>query len=44
MNLMIFIPKLGKLEGFCQGILIIWYFWGEFLKKIGWFKILEVGI
>ncbi len=37
------INYLIKLEGFCQGILILLYFWGQFMIKIGSFKILEVG-
>ncbi len=41
---MIDINYLVKLEGFCQGILIQVYFWDEFLRKIGWFKILEVAV
>ena len=41
---MIFIPNFGELEGFCQGILILKHFWGNFLRKIGWFKILGVAV
>jgi len=40
---MIDIKYLVELEGCCQEILIFLYFWGLFLRKIGWFKILEVG-
>ena len=39
---MIDINYLVELEGDCQGILIQLYFWGNFLRKIGWFKILEI--
>jgi hypothetical protein len=37
------ISYLLELGGVCQEILILLYFWGYFLRKIGWFKILEVG-
>ena len=32
---------LLKLGGFCQDKLILLYFSGQFLRKIGWFKIFE---
>ncbi len=41
---MIYISYLVKLEGYCQENLIVSYFWGQFLRKIGWFKILEVAV
>ncbi len=41
---MIFIPNLGELEGFCQGILSLLNFWGQFLREIGCFKILEIAV
>ncbi len=41
---MIDINYLVELEGVCQGILIQLYFWGNFLRKIGWFKILEIAV
>ena len=44
MNFIIDFNYLVKLEGFCQGFLILWNFWSEFLKKIGWFKILEIAV
>jgi hypothetical protein len=37
------INYLVKLDGFCQGILIPLYFWGQFLRKIGGFKIFDFG-
>ena len=39
---MIFVSNLGELGGCCQGNLIPLYFWGQFLRKIGGFKILEI--
>jgi len=41
---MIYTTYLVMLEGFCQGILILLYFWGQFLRKIGGFKILEIAV
>ena len=40
---MIFVSNLGELGGCCQGNLIPLYFWGQFLRKIGGFKILEIA-
>ena len=39
---MIYFNYLVKLNGFCQEILVFLYFWGQFLRKIGWFKIHEL--
>jgi hypothetical protein len=40
---MIDVNYLVEFEGFCQRILTLLYFWSQFLRKIGWFKMLEVG-
>jgi hypothetical protein len=32
------------MEGICQEILIFLYFWDQFMRKIGWLKILEIAV
>ena len=39
-----YINYLVKLGGFCQKILTQQCFWGQFQRKIGWFKILEIAV
>jgi len=39
-----YINYLVKLERFCQGILILIDFCGQFLREIGWFKIFEIAV